>query len=466
MQKYIYLIFLFTICFNKPVSAQLSAADSTFLNSIFVEPVYINTQNYPGNWLWYKSVDSLSELYQHINDSYPFPDAAFFSAYNGIQINNMQADSLVNQEIALFNVANNAALFDSVKNPFRRLYFTLNNISAKSSAFFDSAQNSNPQKVFLVINGSGDNALTRSVINQIDYHNYNCDFRTFLKQYGDVYIAGTANEDQRAIQFNFKKLGRYYPNMPTYLQTYLNNAGTSMGYNKLIELVAWIKYLKSRYNEVIVLGLSTGGSEALWASLISEPHAALISSGYSILNDTDSASVAINNYFYPNIFNYFNKDSLLLRMAGVQTRFLFTLPQNDNAMSQLDIDSSYTQNFFASLNNVKHYYNYTQHSFPPCSAIDSFIHYQFFSPNNIPENNVIKHGIKLNNPFKENLYLEHSFQGKIRVTCYTALGQAVYHQTHNQKRISISTNHWAAGMYYLLLTNSSGDIVRQKIIKE
>ncbi|HPI53932.1 MAG TPA: T9SS type A sorting domain-containing protein, partial [Chitinophagaceae bacterium] len=47
--------------------------------------------------------------------------------------------------------------------------------------------------------------------------------------------------------------------------------------------------------------------------------------------------------------------------------------QNDTWLSQLDIDSSYTKNFYQGVGNVSFFYNYVNHAFPPCNTIDTFL---------------------------------------------------------------------------------------------
>lgn len=366
-------VFFVTIC--KPIQAQLSPADSALFNSIFVDMTYIDVYNFPGKWNTNCEIQSLNHLQLQVDSIFPFKNNDLAIAYDSSITDTIIREYIdINDEIDSFNVHYNTTLFPA-KRAFRYLNFTINNKPSVASFILDSCKNpnANVKTAFVVLTGTGSNQLTAISNFIFNYHNTNCHIRPFLNNFGDVYLTGTAAEDNRAIHWNYKKLSRYGPTQPSYLNNYLNSIQQASGINKLIETIALVKYLKSKYKKVIVLGLSTGGTEALWASILSRPSGTLLSSGYSILTDTNANSLWVNSIYYDSCLYYFNKDSLMTHFNEKNSNYLITQALNDNPLIQMDIDSNYTPNFFAPADNVHFNYSYYNHSFPPCFIMDSFI---------------------------------------------------------------------------------------------
>lgn len=372
--KSLILILVLSASFSAKIFAQFSHADSTFLMNICKEGMYISYWNYPGTWYHHKEVSSLQNFYDQIDSSYIFENNEFADCYQKITTSNiLERDTAINNRIDTFETNYNTNLFGN-KNPFVKLKFNLNNKEAYSYALIDStsAPVYNTDQAFVIISGTGTNQI-KTILDGNGYHDMNCYVRNLLNPYGDIYIMSMPNEDHRAIYFNKKKISSLPNYQIPYLFTYLNAANKSVGLNRLIETIAFIKYLKTKYKKVFVLGLSTGGKVALWASLLSEPDASLIASGYSILVDNDYNAQLINSMSYGNYLLVYDKDSTKSRLGQLHTQFLFTQAQNDGALTQYDIDSSITKNFFYPLNNVAYFYNFYNHSFPPCPVIDSFV---------------------------------------------------------------------------------------------
>lgn len=379
--RFILFMFFFTQIGSFTLKAQFTHADSVYLANICKEGMYISYWNHPGNWYHHKEVTSLQNFYDQIDSSYVFHNDEFADCYRKISTSDiLERDTLINARIDTFEKTFNTNLFGH-KNPFVKLQFNLNNKTAYSYALLDStsAPVYNTDNAFVIISGTGTNQL-KTIVDGTGYHDMNCNMRNLLNPYGDTYIMSMPNEDHRAIYFNRKKIASLPNYQVPYLFTYLNADNKSLGLNRLIETVAFIKYLKTKYKKVFVLGLSTGGKVALWASLLSEPDASIIASGYSVLVDNDYNAQLINSMSYGNYLLVYDKDSTRSRLSQLHTQFLFTQAQNDGALTQLDIDSSITKNFFSSLNNASYYYNFYNHSFPPCPVSDSFLQRCFLKP--------------------------------------------------------------------------------------
>ena len=366
-------LFLMALFSNGKSYAQFTANDTAYLNNLFTELPYISYWNKPGKWFTNNEITSVQDYFNQMDSNFKFYNHEYGGCFNHIIIESeIILDTQINITFNTFEQVNNLTIY-GIPNPFGKVKFSLNNKSAYTYFVLDSTTNINQDctVAYMVVLGSGQNAMS-TFVQGTGYHNLYCQVRNNLKQYGDVYSMSRANEDHRAIFFNKKKLGTITPVQPTFMQSYLNAANRSYGANQLIETVAMIKFLKSKYDKVFVLGLSTGGKVALWSSMEAEPHAALISSGYTILADINYQTQLINSYSFGNFLLDIDKDSTKKRISELKTQFMFTWGDNDNYLAQLEVDSNLTQNYFQGLNNASYFYNYNSHTFPPCYAIDSF----------------------------------------------------------------------------------------------
>lgn len=459
--KKILLIFGLVGFLHYSGKAQFSASDSAFLNSIFVENLYISNNLYANTWFNNDSLGNINDLFIRIHEQYPFYDSMLLGAYTGIQFNgNIQYNTAINNRISLYNTQHNTVLFGN-HNPMVELPFVLNGKQGKTNALLDTSSSPTSNDAFVIISGTGDNQLTRIAVNPNDYHNLNCEVRYHLKQKGDVYIVGNANEDNRAIHFNKKKLGRYYPSMPTFLHNYLNNTQQSMGINHLIETIALIKYLKTRYEHVYILGLSSGGTEALWVSLLTQPKAALISSGYSVLFDTDSTFQTINGYFYGNCMNYFLKDTVKKYINQGNTHYFFTQALGDIAIFRQDSAGNHTPGFFAGNPKTQFYSNYYHHAFPPCSLIDTFLNHIPLAVTSLSES-VLPFTVE--NPFQNQLCIRWNDVAEKQISIYDLSGRCMLRFRTYETRFNLNATGLTPGLYILEAENKQG-IYRQKLNK-
>ncbi|HPI54080.1 MAG TPA: hypothetical protein PLU10_05260, partial [Chitinophagaceae bacterium] len=312
------------------VNAQMSHSDSSFVNLVSTEQTYISYWNKPGTWFDNPEVSSLSGLYDLMDQNYPFETTEFTNCYATISVPNSITDvTMVNQTIQQFEDSTGIFLY-GLDKPFRRLDFSLGSKTGKTFAIMDSSHVVSGQHdiAFLVITGTGTN-MAKGIIDGTGYHNLNCFANNLVNKLGDVFVPIVPNDELRAIYFNKKKMtSTGTGNSVPYLLSYLNAAGRAYGVNRLIETVAWVKYLKKMYKRVVVLGLSTGGKVAHWASLLAEPDATMVSSGYSVLVDNDVNSQLVNSMSYGNYLLTFDKDSIRNRTSQLKTQFLFTMCQN------------------------------------------------------------------------------------------------------------------------------------------
>lgn len=375
---YIILLLLFSLKLN----AQISVSDSIFLNSIFTEPLYNSTVNFPGTWYINDSIVSVSDLYNSINNEFKFYDSEFPNCYKNINIPNfIVKDNLVNPTMNYYftNFGNAYKQID----PIYYLNFSLNNKTTKSYfTYTPNLINSNDSVAFLIIPGSNNNQTTDLIIGT-GYHNINCYVKDYLKTIGDTYIYTKPGEDFRAWIRNDQKLNTadyVTSGAASFLYNYLNSINKPYGINYLIECIALIKYLNTKYKKVILLGCSQGGYATLLTSLNSTIDASIISSGYTINFDNSPNDIYSLQQNFGNLTTSLPDTAVKLGIKKSNAEFLFSWPNLDSYWYQLEHDSNPTQIYFTGLTNSNYYYNYTYHSFPQCSNLDSFINRILLKP--------------------------------------------------------------------------------------
>lgn len=381
MQRNKYFIVLLLL-FSFKIKAQVSVSDSIFLNSIFTEPLYNSPSLFPGTWYLNNSITTVSDLYNSINNEFKFFDSEFPNCYENISIpNNMVKDNLVNPTMNYyFNNFGNA--YKQI-DPIYYLNFSLNNKTTKSYfTFTPKALNSSDSVAFLIIPGSNNNQTTDLIVGT-GYHNINCYVKDYLKNIGDTYIYTKPGEDFRAWIRNNQKLNTadyVTPGAASFLYNYLNSNNKPYGINYLIESIALIKYLNTKYKKVILLGCSQGGYATLLTALNATIDASIISSGYSINFDNSPNDIYSLQQNFGSLTPSLPDTAVKLGIKKSNAEFLFSWPNLDSYWYQLEHDSQPTQNYFTGLSNCNYYYNYTYHSFPQCANLDTFINRVLLKP--------------------------------------------------------------------------------------
>jgi hypothetical protein len=381
MQKNKILILLLFI-FPFKINAQITASDSIFLNSIFTESLYNSPSSFPGTWYINDSIASVGDLYNSINSEFKFYDSEFPNCYKNITIaNSMVKDNMVNPTMNYY-FTNFGIAYNQI-DPIYYLNFSLNSKSTKSYfTYSPKSPNTNDSVAFLLIPGSNNNQTT-DVINGVGYHNINCSVKNYLKTIGDTYIYTKPGEDFRALIRKNKKLntGDYYtPGAPSFLYNYLNSNNKPYGINYLIECIALIKYLNTKYKKVILLGCSQGGYATLLTSMNSTIDASIISSGYSINFDNSPDDIYSLQQIFGNLTTNFSDTNVKNGLKKNNAEFLFSWPDLDSYWYQLEHDSQPTQIYLTGLTNCNYYYNYSYHSFPQCANLDTFINRVLLKP--------------------------------------------------------------------------------------
>jgi hypothetical protein len=155
------------------------------------------------------------------------------------------------------------------------------------------------------------------------YYNYPQAYPlAILRQKGNVYISVKPNSDFRAIYSGNKGI-----KSTSFLADNVNH-GRSYYATWFMETVAMAKFLKSIYENVIIIGQGQGGYAALLVSLETSPNACIAINGYSILMDKPYY-YAEDDYIIPGLFEYFNKEYIKNKINSMpQTKFLFQFNSN------------------------------------------------------------------------------------------------------------------------------------------
>jgi hypothetical protein len=341
---------LLCTCPSRPLKAQANFPFSLY-SFVFQDLCWNgDTSKYIDNEI--KDTAALFSVYR----SYRFTTPEFYQAYPNIQ----HAPALSNDIPAI------------PQN--RTLNFSLFGKDGKAQNIFYSGNDTST--CIFVIPGSGINQST-SILNQLwNYHNLNCYIPSFLQNYGDVYLYVKPNEDYRAhwtTQFGpMRKI-----NELGIIQT-LMGMGRSYAANYLIECIAMVRYLKSRYNKVLVIGLSQGGSAALYTGLQSEPDAVYVASGYSILFDNAYPASNSNQIYFDSILSYYQSGLVRSSIEAQNSEYLFGWNTNEGVyFSDYEAQTNATKNFFQGVPNIKAtttYFSPGQHTFN-CGAMDTFFNY-------------------------------------------------------------------------------------------
>ena len=195
-----------------------------------------------------------------------------------------------------------------------------------------------------IIPGSGINQSSAMFYN--DKKNYQSNIVDLMRSYGDLFILVKPNDDFLAIHNGIKKISE------TSFVNYLLNSGTSYSAYYLIQSFAISKYIKTKYEELYVCGLSQGGLAALINSLQSHPDKAIIASGYSVIMDNPHMS-GHDQIIIPNYKVLSNSKLVKQHIQNMNTQFLFTWGIQETSFHGIDAKEKLTLEYFKELINVK-----------------------------------------------------------------------------------------------------------------
>jgi len=384
LPKYIVVLtFLVLFLFNNKSYAQTTYEDSLYFTTVFQTPVYINRNFNPGIFYIHSFVQTRAGLFDSLNNLMKFGGSDYYGSYNNIQVRDMYPVDSINNTMNYYFSKNKINAYKQ-RDPIWSLPFSLNGKQSTTYCTYTPTTNTeNPQSnktAVLFITGSGTNNGTAMVRGE-GYQNIYGFQKDSLATLGDVYIAIRPLIDFRAFVWDRVNspaaLNSEFP-IPNQISSYLNGRGTPYGVNCLIESIALVKYLKSKYQRVIIAGLSYGGQYTTLNTLESAPEGALVSGGYTILVDETSQT---NNYqmaSFGSLFYSLNRDSVKNNIGKSTTEFLFSWGKDGDVYEESHLHA--TQNYFAALNNTQYYYDYGPHTFPPFQAFKNL----FDSVNNRP----------------------------------------------------------------------------------
>lgn len=321
-----------------PCSSLHAQDESSILKSIFTDPTISSDQ------LLFEPIKSLNELSNSFNDFFPFASESVYTGYDSLRVSDVEyvADSLAYVSLGLAEK------------------------TVTSYAYFKPSTDNSSTAIF-IIPGSGQNQSSEIYWNTAsNYYNIPAPISESNLDKGDVFIYIKPNEDLLAMHYNGLKLSTYS------LFAHLINEGRSYSSNYLIQCIGFVKALKSRYDRVIVLGLSQGGYASLLVSLISEPTASIVSSGYSILFD-DVYFADINQIVIPDLPYHFSKEKIYDIIDQKSTYYLFSWGNAESGVYGYEANHLATYQFLSPTGKVYYHSDHSEHLFPPHDVVADFI---------------------------------------------------------------------------------------------
>ncbi|SDN80976.1 hypothetical protein SAMN04488516_10784 [Desulfonauticus submarinus] len=207
----------------------------------------------------------------------------------------------------------------------------------------------------LIIPGSGENQSSQIYKNNSS--NYHYGIIDALGKNIDSYVLIKPNEDILAFHNGKNKLNY------DFIISYLLNYGGSYSAYYITNSIAIIKYLKKKYDKIILAGLSQSGRATLLAALQAEPDIAIISSGFSIINEKVEWA-GYKQIIIPNLFKQFNNKKIKQKIKKSTTNFLFTYGIREVRTYRIEAEKKLTCNYFSNIKNVSCQTHSKGHCFP------------------------------------------------------------------------------------------------------
>lgn len=338
MRKILWLVFVFA-------SGFLYAQEEPVLDVLFSDPMN------DADVQLYDEITSLKQLQDTYRTLFPFSNEDFYTCYDSLKTPELKwlQDTLVTVDVS----------YKAKK--------------AKGYAYFKPAV-SNENTAIFIIPGSGHNQsgdMYRDVPS--NYHNVPESIFGRYAEQGDVYLFIKPNEDILAIHRNHLKAG--IPNIYPQLQV----ANTPYAANYLIHCLSFIKALKTKYERVIIAGLSQGGFATLMVSQISEPTACIVASGYSILFE-EAYYGNQNQPMMSNFYDHFSKEIIKSTIAQKSTYYLFSWGFDETDYYHIESQELLSYNYLKDTNKVSYYNQHSGHHFPPYDVVKEFLHFNKTRP--------------------------------------------------------------------------------------
>ncbi|MBL7752986.1 MAG: T9SS type A sorting domain-containing protein [Chitinophagaceae bacterium] len=338
MKRLLFTLLICVVCFCQwGYSQSISWA---FNQSIYTADTSLSKYLYPGVY----TLQQLDSAYSR----FVFTSNEFYGSYK--------------------QIAHSNTIQPCAGNAFK-LDFSLN--SKSSSAYFYKIDTSSKSTAVFIIPGTGNNQSSQILSNTPpNYHNYYSGtffgLPALAARHGDLYLYIKPNDDIRAIRNGMNKLNdlNVYP--------VLTNRGTSYTSNLFIECFAMIKYLKSKYDRVIVLGLSQGGTCSMITGIETEPAAVLSCSGYSTIWDTAFYASGTAGLIQDSLFQVYSSQNILDSMKANSSYYFYSWAQFDVNSLKHEFTQHTSQMKWGNPCNVQYHYGSYDHSIPHVMA-DSFM---------------------------------------------------------------------------------------------
>ena len=303
--------------------------EQELLQFAFTDPLIQDTQIYA-------PITSLDDIYE-ANRSLMLPVKQFFGAYDHLEV--IDAALLV---------------LDQGATHVLKVTYELAGIQYYAYAYAVGAPKSGSGAA-LVIPGSGFNQS--SAIYKNDPSNYHFGVIEALGDSLEKFILIKPNEDCLAFHDGRSKLNQ------DFFINWLLNMEASYSAHYITNSLAITKYLQKQYDKVVVAGLSQGGGAALLNALQSQPYAAIIASGFSVVDARVKWS-GHNQIIIPGLQQRLNIDNIRARMRLLPTRFLFTYGKDENGTYKMEAHERLTCTYLSALQNVECGIHEYGHIFP------------------------------------------------------------------------------------------------------
>jgi len=367
--RYLAAFIFFSV--GRTAYAQTSYNDSLYFTTVFQNPVYQNYYDAPGIFYIHPFVQTRAGLFDSLDNLMKFNGEEYYGAYNSMRTGELYPIDSINNTLNYYYSLSPEYAYKQ-KDPVWGLTFSLN--GKTSTTYCTYTPTANPDHLgsnrtaILFITGSDPNNGTEMVRGEGYQNDYGFQKDT-LATVGDVFIAIRPLNDFRNFVWdrfrNPMALNSEFP-IPSQITSYLSSRGTPFGVNSLIESIALVKYLKTRYQRVVIAGLSYGGQYTTLNAFESAPEGALISGGYTILVDQTPQTNDYQIASFGSLFYSLNRDSVKNNIGKSTTQFLFSWGRVGDIYEESYLHE--TQNYFSALTNTQYFYDYDQHSFPPFQA--------------------------------------------------------------------------------------------------
>jgi hypothetical protein len=317
------------------------------------------------NNMIYDELKNPTDMVNQLDSIFPFYTNEFYGAYAGIQ-----PDDTIT---FLYGLHDSLPTFDSKASEIKGK-FLLNNKTDYWYSYYKKSIRDTTTAIVIFPGFGANESFHIANDNSSDYHNADCLVKEKALMYGDVYIIVKPNEEFRSIWKTVPYYSYYGKLSYDVLTPYTVLLGKSWASNLYIEFLAQLKYLKSRYKKVIVMGLSNGGFPVLVCGLEAGADGVNCASGLSVTSFTGFPVPNNENPFFSGLFDYYSLENIKSRIEESASKILFTYGSGDCCTNAYEYDTHALQSYLntpAQSCNAEFFYDFSGHTFS-CRAIDSF----------------------------------------------------------------------------------------------